>query len=139
MKKYLLYNLYGTIILAPIGAIIALLYLLLNPLNESEYDKYVYYLNFENREEGTYMADDLEEVNVLLHYYDERRAKPGSGVTLAKDIWYIPSGSKAKLLDTVGINVVKIELLYYGMHGQPHRQKGYVPLINLHSTSKNTQ
>lgn len=139
MKRFIIINL----TIAGLGVLVGIFvwgYLKVKPIDETEYNMYVYHLNQENKVEQTLLSKNKNDVMILLKYYDERKENPASRVTLEKDkgsFFVIPFDGKAKLIDTIHDNVAKIQLLYQTKYDEFERVKGYVPLVNLHTTPPN--
>ena len=136
MKRFIIINL----TIAGLGVLVGIFvwsYLKVKPLDKAKYDMYVYHLNQEKEVEQSLLSKTKKDVRILLRYYNERKENLASQVTLEKDkgsFFVIPLNGKAKLIDTVGDNVARIQLLYKTKHDDFERVTGYVPLINLHAT-----
>ena len=142
MRKFLETNLVLgllSLVLGVIAVVLITVYLWFFPIDKSEYNMYVYYINNNKRAEQTDLSKDIENVFYLIEYYGERNIKPVEESTIDSDdgsFFLIPLNSKVKVLDTIGSYIVKIELLYYHKNGDIQTRKGYIPLINLHSESR---
>jgi hypothetical protein len=134
MKRFILINL----AVASLGLLVGLFVwglLKIKPIDQTEYNIFAYYLNQNNKIEQTMLSKKKDDVVILIDYYNERENKPSSQIVLAKDngsFFIIPLGSKVKIIDTIDVNVAKIQLLYKTKYGDFDLVKGYIPLINLH-------
>jgi hypothetical protein len=95
---------------------------------------YIYYIDNRKNLEKSIIADDKKSVYEIINYYKKRELQQDA-VMSDVSFYIAPINTKARILDTIDNQILKIEYIYLNIDGidRLENRKGYIPIFFIHS------